>query len=82
MPLIAFDSAQGAKEIIQNNKNGFIVSNRDKEEFVNKINYIIQNTDIQKLFSENSLIISKTFSKENVSQKWNKFINNIQKNTK
>ena len=58
LPLIAFDSAQGAKEIIENNKNGFLIANRNKEEFVKKINYIIENVDKKQFFSDNSLIIS------------------------
>ncbi len=77
LPLISFDSAQGAKEIIQDNKNGFLIANRNKENFVEKINYIVENTDKKKLFSDNSLAISKNFSKETVAKEWNKFIDNI-----
>ncbi len=77
LPLIAFDSAQGSKEIIEDNKNGFLIPNRDKNLFVQKIDEIIQNPEKMKLFSDNSLKISNDFLKENVSKEWNKFIDNI-----
>ncbi len=77
LPLIAFDSAQGAKEIIQNNENGFLIENRSKEDFVKKINYIIENSDTKKLFSNNSISISSKYLKENISKEWNNFINNM-----
>lgn len=77
LPLIAFDSAQGAKEIIENNKNGFLVANRDKNQFVKKIDEIINNFELQKSLSENSIIVANKFSKNNISEIWNKFINNI-----
>ena len=77
LPLIAFDSAQGAKEIIKNGENGFLIENRNKENFVQKINYIIENSDKKKLFSDNSLSISGKYLKENVSKEWDDFINTM-----
>ena len=77
LPLIAFDSAQGAKEIIKNDENGFLIENRNKENFVQKINYIIENSDKKKLFSDNSLSISSKYLKENISKEWNDFINTM-----
>lgn len=77
LPLIAFDSAQGAKEIIENNKNGFLIPNRDKKQFAQKTDELINNFEKQKSLSENSLVIANKFSKDNISEIWNKFINNI-----
>ena len=37
IPEIAFDSAQGANEIIINNKTGYLIHNRDKYKMANKI---------------------------------------------
>lgn len=77
LPLIAFDSAQGAKEIIENNRNGFLIPNRDKKIFVQKINEIIENPKKKISFSENSLLVANKFSKEKISKEWNNFIDNI-----
>lgn len=77
LPLIAFDSAQGAKEIIENNKNGFLISNRNKNDFIKKINELLEDSEKQKSFSENSLVTANKFSKDNISEIWNKFIDSI-----
>ena len=77
LPLIAFDSAQGAKEIIDNTKNGFLIANRNKKDFIEKINELIKDSEKRNLFSKNSLITADKFSKNNISEIWNKFIDNM-----
>lgn len=77
LPLIAFDSAQGAKEIIENDKNGFLISNRNKEKFVEKINEIIEDPEKESTLSEYAIETAKLYSKDTVSKIWNKFINNL-----
>lgn len=77
LPLVAFDSAQGAKEIITNGENGFLVPDRNKEIFVKRINEIIENCEKKNSFSNNSLLVATQFSKQTISELWNKFINNI-----
>jgi len=77
LPLIAFDSAQGAKEIVENNKNGFLISDRNKNKFIEAITELIENPEKQKNFSEHSLVIANKFLKNNISETWNKFINNM-----
>lgn len=77
LPLIAFDSAQGAKEIIDNAKNGFLIADRNQKDFIGKINELIKDSEKRNLFSENSLITADKFSKNNISEIWNKFIDNI-----
>lgn len=75
LPLIAFDSARGAKEIIENNKNGFLIAERNNENFVDKICELIENSEKKAKFSNDSLEISKKFTKEKVAKMWNEFLN-------
>ena len=42
---IAFDSASGAKEIIKDKYNGYLIKNRDKKEMANTIKYLLNNKD-------------------------------------
>lgn len=77
LPLVALDSAQGAKEIIKNDKNGFLISNRDKEKFIEKINEIIENDEKKNILSEHAIKTAKLYSKDTVSKTWNNFINNL-----
>lgn len=77
LPLLAFDSAQGANEIIENNKNGFLVKNRNAEEMIAKIEELINDSSKMQYFSKNSKNTALKFSKETISKEWNKFLNNI-----
>lgn len=77
LPCVAFDSAQGAKEIIDNNINGFLISNRDKTDMVNKISKLIKSRELLCNFSKESRINSLKYSKENIKLKWIDFIDNI-----
>ena len=79
LPLIAFDTAQGAKEIIEENKNGFLIPNRDKQKFVSKINEIISDYAKMQFFSLNASNTANRFSQEAVYKEWNNFIKNISK---
>ena len=77
LPLIAFDSAQGTKEIIENGKNGYLIPNRDKNLFLEKLNKIINDYELAQNMSKSSILTAEKFSKNNVSKMWNEFINNL-----
>lgn len=70
VPCIAFDSAQGALEIIENNKNGYLIENRDKQEMANKIIKLIGDKELRDSMGRESKINSYKFSKENISKQW------------
>lgn len=68
LPLIAFDSAIGAKEIIQ--ENGILVSNRDKSVMIKKIKKLMNDISERKIYQKKSLEIYKSYDyttlKENI----------------
>ena len=59
LPLIAFDSAIGAKEIIK--ENGILVSNRDKSIMIKKIKKLMNDISERKLYQKKSLEIYKSY---------------------
>ena len=77
VPQIAFSSAQGAKEIISNNKSGFLIENRNKEEMAKKVVELINNKDKLTSFGVESRKIAKIYSFDEVKKEWNNFINVI-----
>ena len=77
IPIVVMDSAKGALEIVNNNENGIIINNRDKEEMVNKINYLIENIEERKRLGVNGRKNSKKYKKEIISNKWFKFIDSL-----
>lgn len=77
LPSIAFDSAQGAKEIITNNKNGYLIENRNKELMAKKIFELYQDKEKLNEFSKEARNASKEYSFENIKRKWNDFIRSL-----
>lgn len=77
IPCIAFDSAEGANEIIINNVNGYLVSNRNKEDMVNMIIKLIDEENLRKKMGIKAKEISKKFNKLNVKEKWINLLNKI-----
>ena len=70
LPCIAFDSANGAKELIHEGLDGYLIENRDKEKMANKILELINDKDKCKQFGEKALENSKKYLSKNIKQKW------------
>ena len=77
IPCIAFDSAQGAHEIIDDAKNGYLIANRDKNLMAKKAIELMNNNLKLKIFGKNMRESVKKYSFDNVKKKWLKFIERI-----
>lgn len=70
VPCIAFDSAKGACEIIEEGVNGYLIKNRDKHDMAKKIINLIDDSEVRKAMGKSSKYNSFKYSKENISKKW------------
>lgn len=77
IPLLAFEDAGGPKEIIHEGKNGFLISNRDKEEMANKICMLIEDVNLRDKLGREARKLAENFKKDNISNIWLSFIRNI-----
>ncbi len=77
LPQIAFSSAQGANELIENNKNGFLIDNRNIEEMAKKAVEVINDKELLKRLSKNSIELSNGYSFDNIKEKWLEFIKGV-----
>lgn len=75
IPCLAFDSAEGAKEIIDNNINGYIIQNRDFEMMASKILELLDNKQMLQNMGAMARNKSLKYQKENIKIKWNEIIN-------
>lgn len=74
VPCIAFDSAQGAKYII-NHKNGYFIKNRNIEEMANTIKkYLKLNCKDKLMYGTNARNTSNEYVFNNIQSKWLKHI--------
>lgn len=77
IPLVAYDSAQGANEIIKNGENGFLISNRNKNEMINKILDLINSSELRYNLGQAGRLLANNHTEENIQKKWEIFLNEI-----
>ncbi len=81
LPCIAFNSAQGANEIINNGVNGFLIENRNSENFINKTVELFNNKKEIREMSANAKKCLVDFSYDNTKKQWLTFMKNIKKHS-
>lgn len=78
VPTIAYDAPYGAKSIITDKKDGFIVPLDNINELANKINDAFLSQVALQRMSENAYQDSQRYSESNVTQKWQTFVNDVE----
>lgn len=74
LPCVAFDSAEGARELIINNWDGYLIKNRDNDEMAKRICQLIGSLERRQIMGENGLEKVEKYSLEEVRNKWLKVI--------
>lgn len=77
IPAISFDRARGAKEIITNDKNGYLIKNNDTNLYVKKVIDILNDQKALKKLGNNAYQKSLEFSYENIKKIWLSIIEDI-----
>ena len=70
IPLVAFSQAEGAREIIKDNINGYLIDNRDKDEYIRVVNNLIDNYDLRIKLGTEGKKDSKEYDPNIVYKKW------------
>lgn len=77
IPCVAFDSAQGAKEIIDDGVNGFLIKNRNMEIFINKVQKLLEDEELRKKMGLAGIEKAEHYKKKNIAKEWKRFIGEI-----
>lgn len=78
LPIVAYDSALGAKEILKD-ESGILISNRDESEMTEAINKLINSIELRKEYQKKSLSIAKIYSYDKIKQDNINFFKDIRK---
>lgn len=70
LPCVAFSSAEGAKEIIEDGKTGYLIENRKFSQYIEKVEYLIKNKEIAKKMGRSGREKVKDYTGEKVILKW------------
>lgn len=74
---IAFDSASGARQLLKNN-NGILISDRNKEEYANKVIDLLSNINNIINISKKGYKSIKRYDMHVVKKEWIKLLNNME----
>lgn len=77
VPSIAFDSAQGAHEIIEDGVNGYLIANRDKPLMASTIIETINDRKKLMMLGRNAKEKAKNFTFDSVKNEWLCFVEHI-----
>lgn len=70
IPCIAYETASGVLDIINNNSNGYVIKNRNEKEYVEKINKLIKDEKLRKKMGDNAKKKVDNFSKTEIVKIW------------
>ena len=70
LPCLAFSSAEGARELIFDDYNGYIVLNRDMERMTNLIISLLANPILIQKLGANAKVFSQKYLPEQVKDMW------------
>lgn len=70
VPCIAFDSAEGAREIITSGDNGFLIKNRSIEAMVIKVNSLIEKEEERKKVGKLARESVKKYTSDVIQNEW------------
>lgn len=75
IPCIAYTSAQGANEIIDDGVNGYLIKDRNVDEMIEKVCLLLDDEKLRKKMGRSAKKRSLDYSSEVVLEKWSKLIN-------
>ncbi len=78
VPCISTDCRPGgAKTLITDGENGFIVPIRDATKLAEKMAYLLNNPQVMEKIARHATLLNKTHCEEAIFDKWNHFLNNL-----
>jgi len=77
LPIVAFDCPYGPRDIISDGVDGFLISNRNEEEFLEKVCLLIKNSDLRVQMGQKGYSSSKRYHVENIMPLWNSLFRKI-----
>jgi len=75
LPVVAYETDNGVSDVVDDGKEGYIIKNRNKEEYVQKLKYLMNNMEERQRLGKNATKKANLYSNETISKKWIDFIN-------
>ena len=79
LPCVAYDCPIGPGAIIQNNKNGFLIEDGNKEAFIEKLNLLIEDEKLRSLIGESAKKNVEKYDLDLIMDQWKNLLESIVK---
>jgi glycosyltransferase involved in cell wall biosynthesis len=76
VPCVAFDCPSGPKDIIDNNKNGYLIKEGDLQSYVDRLDNLMANHGLRKRLGDNARIDIRQFDENNICEKLVRLVDN------
>lgn len=70
LPVVAFDCPYGPADIISDNKDGFLIKNRNITDFAEKVCLLIENPELRKSMGQFGIVSSQRYDASLIMPKW------------
>ena len=70
LPCISFNCPYGPKDLIDDKRSGYVIENDNIEQFAEKLNFLIENIDVRKKFSEVAVMKSSNYDVDKIMNSW------------
>lgn len=80
LPIVSFDCDTGPRDIVTNDKDGYLIRPFDTKELSKKLLKLIEDPSLREDFSKNAILSSNRFSEDNIYCKWLALFDKITKN--
>lgn len=80
LPCVSFNCPYGPKDLIDDNESGYIIENNNIEQFAEKLNYLIENTEIRKKFAKKALLKSTRYDVDTIMSQWRDLFDSLLSN--
>ena len=77
LPVVAFDCPYGPAEIIKDGIDGYLIKNRDVNQFANCICKLIENSDLRVQMSKSAIQSSQRYRVRNIMPHWRTLLENV-----
>ena len=77
LPIISYDCPCGPRELIQDNKNGFLVQPGDEKMLAKQICRLIEDENLRQRKGATAYEVAKGFSIEKITDQWMALFNSV-----
>lgn len=74
VPCIVYKTASGTGDIVKNGENGYIINDRNQQEFISDLNKFLSDDKLKKKMGKSAIKTAEKFEEKNIVKIWNKVL--------